>query len=156
MNHEAHLKRALALAEEHSADGRHGPFGAVVVLEGEVKGEGWNQVVEAADPTAHAEIMAIRNATRALGTHDLSGAVIYCSCEPCPMCLSAIYWSRIGAVIYASPGTVAAEVGFDDEWILRELRKDWPEREIEKGQLLPEQGRRVLEAWRENPSRVPY
>jgi len=156
MTHQTHLRRALTLAKEHSADGHHGPFGAVVVLDGEVRGEGWNQVVEGADPTAHAEIMAIRDACRALGTHDLEGAVIYCSCEPCPMCLSAIYWARIGTVVYASPGTEASEAGFDDGWILEELRKDWPERKLEKGQLLGEEGKRVLEAWKRNPRKVPY
>lgn len=156
MSHETHLCQAITLAETHSADGRHGPFGAVVVLDGNVVGEGWNRVVEGADPTAHAEIMAIRNACRALGSHDLSGATIYSSCEPCPMCLSAIYWARIRTVIFAAKAEDAAAAGFDDTWILRELKRDWQERELESGQLLSPEGRRVLQSWKENPGKVPY
>lgn len=156
MTHEPHLRRALELAARYSTDGRHGPFGAVVARGGEILGEGWNQVVEGADPTAHAEVMAIRDACRALGTHELSGTVIYCSCEPCPMCLSAIYWARIGTVIYAASSGDAAAAGFDDSWILAELRKDWMERKVGKGRLLQEEGRKVLEEWKENPKKVSY
>jgi tRNA(Arg) A34 adenosine deaminase TadA len=122
----------------------------------EVVGEGWNQVVEGTDPTAHAEIMAIRDACRTLKTHDLSGATIYCSCEPCPMCLSAIYWARIGTVIYAAAARDAAAAGFDDAWILEELKADWPQRDLESRQLLRDEGRLVLESWKENPRKVAY
>ena len=156
MSHETHLRRALNLAAAHSAGGQNGPFGAVVVLEGEVVGEGWNQVVSSSDPTAHAEVVAIRKACGFLGTHDLSGAVLYSSCEPCPMCLSAIYWARLGTVIYAASAADAREAGFDDGWILQELRKDWPDRTVERVQLMEDEGRQVLQGWLENPRKVPY
>ncbi len=156
MSHETHLRRALSLAETHSADGRHGPFGAVVVLNGEVVGEGWNQVVDGADPTAHAEITAIRNACRALGTHALNGATLYCSCEPCPMCLSAAYWARISRVVHSASARDAASAGFDDAWILTELKQEWPQRKMERVQLLEDEGRQVFQRWNENPRKVPY
>jgi tRNA(Arg) A34 adenosine deaminase TadA len=156
MTHEDLLRRAIQLARDHSADGRHGPFGAVLVQGGQVVGEGWNQVVALGDPTAHAEVMAIRNACARLGTHDLTGATIYCSCEPCPMCLSAIYWARISRVFFAASAQDAAEAGFDDSAILRELRSGWGERTLERGQHLREEGRQVLKAWAENPAREEY
>lgn len=156
MDHETHLRHALRLAREHSADGRHGPFGAVVVLEGEVVGEGWNQVVAASDPTAHAEVMAIRNACRAVGSHDLKGATLYASCEPCPMCLSAIYWARISTVVFAADGKDASEAGFDDQHILQELSLSREERKIRSSRLLTAEGKRVLEDWGQNPNRIPY
>jgi guanine deaminase len=156
MTHHDHLRRALELAADHSSDGKHGPFGAVVVKGDEVVGEGWNQVVAGADPTAHAEIMAIRDACRRLGTHDLSGASIYCSCEPCPMCLSAIYWARISTVFFAASGEDAAQAGFDDSVILRELKRGWVERKIDGNQALREEGLRVLQAWTENPKKQEY
>lgn len=156
MSDHSFLREALSLAAEHSADGRHGPFGAVVVRDGEVVGRGWNQVVAASDPTAHAEVMAIRDACRRLGTHDLDGAVIYCSCEPCPMCLSAIHWARMGRVVYAASTADAVEAGFDDLAIREELTLPAEERRIGQTRLLPEEGRHVLRAWRDNPHRVPY
>lgn len=150
------LRVAIDLAGARSKDGRNGPFGAVLVLEGEVVGQGWNRVVEDRDPTAHAEVVAIREAARRLGTHDLSGATLYASCEPCPMCLSAIYWARIRRVVFAASGEDAAAAGFDDAWILEELGKDWEMREVEGIQELREEGRRVLEAWQKNPERMEY
>lgn len=156
MDHEKHLRRAIHLAADHSADGEHGPFGAVVVLDGAAVGEGWNQVVAGNDPTAHAEVMAIREACRRLDTHDLSGAVIYCSCEPCPMCLSAIYWARISEVFFAASAGDAASAGFDDSLILEELKVPWAERKIRGNRALADEGRGVLEGWARNPRRKPY
>lgn len=156
MDHEAFLRRALELARKHSARGDAGPFGAVVAREGSVVGEGWNQVVEGRDPTAHAEIQALRAAARALGTHDLGGAVLYSSCEPCPMCLAAVYWSRIRTVFFAARAEDAARAGFDDVFIARELALPWDRRSIEGVGLLEKEGVEVLEAWLANPKRIPY
>lgn len=156
MDDRAFLREAMRLAAEHSPDGRHGPFGAVVVKDGDIVGRGWNRVVADADPTAHAEVSAIRDACRALGTHELSGAVIYCSCEPCPMCLSAIYWARIEEIVYAAAGSDAVEAGFDDLAIADEISRPEEERSIPQRQELADEGRKVLRAWKENPDRVPY
>ena len=116
------MKRAIRLAMNNSADGKGGPFGAVVVRGGVVAGEGSNKVVESKDPSAHAEIVAIRAACRKLGTHVLSGCEIYCSCEPCPMCLAAIYWARIDAVYFACSSGDAAAAGFDDSAIREQVQ----------------------------------
>lgn len=115
------LKLAIELATRKSGDGEHGPFGAVVVLEGRVVGEGYNQVVAVHDPTAHAEVVAIRNACAKLDTHDLSNCILYASCEPCPMCLAATYWAKIGRVIYAASREDAAEAGFSDAFLYEEV-----------------------------------
>jgi tRNA(Arg) A34 adenosine deaminase TadA len=150
------LRRAIELAETHSKAGLNGPFGAVVVRGGEIVGKGWNRVVEDADPTAHAEMEAIREASRTLGTHDLNDCSLYCSCEPCPMCLSAVYWSRIQRVVFAASVEDAAEAGFDDARILTELARSWTDRKVEAIQDLRDVGRTVLRAWAQNPRRVEY
>jgi tRNA(Arg) A34 adenosine deaminase TadA len=156
MSDHFHLRRAIELALEHSRDGSAGPFGALVVHKGEVVGEGWNSVVETHDPTAHAEVLAIREAAKRLGTHVLEDCTIYSSCEPCPMCLSAIYWARIGRVVYAASGDDAKAAGFDDTIIARELNLAWGERSIEVRQALEEEGREVLDLWRRNPLKRGY
>ena len=156
MRNEDFLRQAIRLAADHSSDGDHGPFGALVVRDGEVVGEGWNQVVENSDPTAHAEVMAIRDAGKRLGTHDLIGCTIYASCEPCPMCLSAIYWARIDTVVFSASAEDAVAAGFDDTRIMEELSREWVERSINGTQALREEGRRVLEGWVENPWKMPY
>ena len=150
------LRQALQIAEESSASGGGGPFGAVVVQEGVVVGTGRNRVVLDRDPTAHAEILAIREAAQHLGTHVLDRCVIYCSCEPCPMCLAAIYWARIPRVVFASGGREAESAGFDDTSIARELTLRWSERAVESLQALEEEGASVLRDWRENPHRREY
>ena len=155
-NDDALLLRAIALAERHSEDGLHGPFGAVVARDGEVLGEGWNRVVAGQDPTAHAEIMAIRAAAEHAGTHVLEGCTIYCSCEPCPMCLAAIYWARMDRVVFAAAADDAREAGFDDAEIGRDMALDWSERQIEGEQRLRDRGVRALRAWVENPRHVEY
>jgi tRNA(Arg) A34 adenosine deaminase TadA len=156
MNTLSFLERALLIAEQHSADGKNGPFGAVIVKNEKIIAEGWNRVVENHDPTEHAEIVAIRDACKALHTHNLSGCTIYCSCEPCPMCLSAIYWARIDRVVYAASQEDAAYAGFDDSFLYYEIEKSWPQREIKSEQHLVEQGRLVLQKWRDNPHKINY
>ncbi|MFC1660662.1 nucleoside deaminase [Gemmatimonadota bacterium] len=156
MSHETFLRKAISLAEEHSAEGRSGPFGAIVVLNGEIVGEGWNQVVDRSDPTAHAEILAIRDACERLGRHSLDHSVIYCSTEPCPMCLSAIYWARIPKVFFACSRYDADVAGFDDSLIYTEMSRGWEERILDGTQMLREEGFRVLERWMENPEKVEY
>ena len=150
------LRRAIRLAWDHSREGTGGPFGAVVVRGDEVVGTGWNQVVEGTDPTAHAEILAIRDAALNLETHVLDDCVIYCSCEPCPMCLSAVYWSRIPRVVFASTGEDARVAGFDDALITRELKTDWADRTLQSHQALREEGKKVLEEWAKDPDRKKY
>lgn len=150
------LRHAIELARKHSSAGKGGPFGAVVVREGKVVGWGWNRVVENRDPTAHAEVLAIRDAARRLGTHVLDDCTIYCSCEPCPMCLAAIYWSRIPNVVFAGGGEDAKAAGFDDALIAKELRLGWEDRTLLGRQALREEGRKVLEEWGKDPDRVEY
>lgn len=156
MNTLSFLERALLIAEQHSADGKNGPFGAVIVKNDKIIAEGWNRVVENHDPTAHAEIVVIRDACKVLHTHNLSGCTIYCSCEPCPMCLSAIYWARIDSVIYAASQEDAAHAGFDDSFLYHEIGQSWRQRELKSEQHLAEKGRWVLQKWRENPHKINY
>lgn len=156
MNDLTFLRQAIQLAKEHSVAGKGGPFGAVVVRNGEVVGQGFNQVVQNQDPTAHAEVLAIRNAARRLGTHVLDDCTIYCSCEPCPMCLSAIYWARIPRVVFASAGEDAKAAGFDDSLITHELSLPWEDRALQGNQALREEGQRVLEEWARDPDRLEY
>lgn len=152
----SYLRQALSLASEYSAGGLNGPFGAVVVRKGVVVGRGWNRVVETGDPTAHAEILALRDAGATLGTHLLSDCTLYSSCEPCPMCLAAVYWARIERIVYAATAEDAAEAGFDDAGIGREVALPRGERTVEEIQALGEEGREVLESWSRNPKRVQY
>ena len=156
MSDQDYLRQAIQLSAEYSADGRNGPFGAVVVRKGEVVGRGWNRVVELSDPSAHAEILAIRDACRRLRTHDLKDCVLYSSCEPCPMCLSAIYWARIPRVVFAASAEEAAAAGFEDDRIRGELCRSWGEREMEGVREPSPEARKVLEAWARNPSRLEY
>lgn len=150
------LRRAIGLAAAHSEDGAHGPFGAVVARDGALVAEGWNRVVELGDPTAHAEVVAIRAACARLGTHVLAECTLYASCEPCPLCLAAAYWARIPRVVYAASRADAAGAGFDDERIHAELALPWPAREVRGERLLAEEGRAVLDGWLANPRRIAY
>ena len=124
-----------------------GPFGAVIVRNGEIIARGENRVTVCNDPTAHAEVSAIREAAARLGTYDLSGCEIYSSCEPCPMCLGAIYWARLDRLYYAGTRADAANVGFDDAHIYEELPLDPSQRELPTQTLLREEAQRVFEAW---------
>jgi tRNA(Arg) A34 adenosine deaminase TadA len=150
------MRRAIALSRENIATQEGGPFGAVIVKDGRVVGEGRNRVVATNDPTAHAEIVAIREATQRLGTFDLSGCTIYASCEPCPMCLGAILWSRIGRLYHACDRGDAREIGFDDELFYREIVRPPGERSMPMERLLADEARAVFMAWAADPNRVRY
>jgi len=151
-----HITQAIKLAAEHSTDGVHGPFGAVVARGDAVVGEGWNCVVDGRDPTAHAEIVAIRKACETLGTHVLSGYTIFCSCEPCPMCLAAIYWAKLDRVVYAATRDDAAEAGFNDAAIYDEIPRGWDKRTLPAAQLGRDESLEVLRAWKSNPLHREY
>jgi len=156
MNDLEFLRRALDLARRLSAAGSAGPFGAVVVRDGEVVGKGWNQVVDAHDPTAHAEIVAIREAGARLGTHVLADCTLYCSCEPCPMCLGAVYWARIPRLVFAGGTRDATDAGFDDALIAQEMTLSWEKRSVVARRALEEEGRGILLEWARNPHRILY
>jgi tRNA(Arg) A34 adenosine deaminase TadA len=133
-----------------------GPFGAVVVKDGAIIAEGFNQVTSANDPTAHAEVTAIREACRKLGSFKLEGCEIYTSCEPCPMCLSAIFWARIDHIYYANTREDAARIGFDDDELYREVARPLDQRTIPNEQLLAEEGRVAFDAWDAKPDKILY
>jgi guanine deaminase len=149
------LMQAIEIASENIIDGG-GPFGAVVVREGIVISRSGNRVVVTHDPTAHAEVLAIRQAAAALGTHDLSDCVVYSSCEPCPMCLGAIYWSGIKRIVYASDRYAAAAAGFSDEMIYSELSLDIRDRRIVMVHGMTEEGDRVFRKWNDHPGKILY
>lgn len=151
-----HMRRAISLAEDNASSGNGGPFGAVIVKDGKVVAEGSNTVTVDNDPTAHAEVNAIRRACAVLGTFDLSGCELYTSCEPCPMCMAACYWAHISRVYYAAGRDDAAAAGFDDDMIYVEVAKPLDERKLPFIQLLPEEGLRPFLLWRSNPDKVRY
>jgi len=153
---EAFMRRAIALSRRGMEVAAGGPFGAVVVRDGRVLGEGWNQVTSTNDPTAHAEVVAIRRACAAVGAFELRGATVYTSCEPCPMCLAALYWARVDAVVYGNAREAAARIGFDDEWLYREVPKPLAERSLPMRRLLAAEALEVFEAWAAKPDKVPY
>ncbi|WMS86898.1 nucleoside deaminase [Pleionea litopenaei] len=150
------LELAVELATLHSAGGRCGPFGAVVVYQDQVVGQGWNQVVSCCDPTAHAEVMAIRDACKTLERHELSGCEIYASCQPCPMCLSAIVWARLDRVFYAATKDAAAKAGFDDARLYAAFTEQQLPTLIASEYLALESAEKVLADWRKNPNKVDY
>ncbi len=150
------MSRAIALAIENVRTGRGGPFAALVVRDGEVIASGVNSVTASTDPTAHAEIEAIRAACRKLGTFQLTGCEIYTTCEPCPMCLGAVYWARLDRIWYSASRADAAAAGFDDAYIYDELARPPGGRAIPAVPVLPDQGQRPFLAWKANPNRVRY
>ena len=156
MTPEALMRRAIALSMEKMQSGSGGPFGAVIARDGEVVAEGWNQVTSSADPTAHAEVVAIRRACQALGTFDLRDCEIYTSCEPCPMCLGAIYWARLGRIWFANDRSDAAAIGFDDDFLYREIPLPLAQRSLPTQRLLAEEGRAAFDAWTGKPDKVAY
>lgn len=150
------MRHAIALSRRGMEDGAGGPFGAVVVKHGQVVAEGWNQVTSTNDPTAHAEVVAIRRACAALGRFDLKGATLYTSCEPCPMCLAAAYWARLDAVVFGNAREEAAAIGFDDQFLYDEVAKPVAERSLPMRRLLAAEALEVFEAWAAKPDKVPY
>jgi len=152
----AFLKRAIELSIDNVARRRGGPFGAVIVRDGQILAEGVNEVTGSHDPTAHAEIVAIRDACRRLGTFELKGCDIYASCEPCPMCLAAIYWSRIDKLFFAATRQDAAKAGFDDEFLYQELILPLGERSLPIEQLHREEAIAAFDAWREDHGTIRY
>ena len=155
-NDEAFMRHAIALSRRGMEGGAGGPFGAVVVKDGQVVAEGWNQVTSTNDPTAHAEVVAIRRACTALGRFDLRGAVLYTSCEPCPMCLSAAYWARLDAVVFGNARDDAAAIGFDDQFLYDEVAMPIEARSLPIRRLLAAEALEVFAAWAEKPDKVPY
>ena len=141
------MRRAIRLAQEGMENQVGGPFGAVIVRKGLIIAEGQNRVTSTNDPTAHAEVVAIRNACSTLGSFQLDDCVVYTSCEPCPMCLGAIYWSRAKAIYYGCSRKDAALIGFDDQFIYDEIAKDLPQREIDIINILPEEAWKVFKYW---------
>ena len=150
------MRRAIALANETMRAGEGGPFGAVIVIDGSIVGEGTNRVTSANDPTAHAEVVAIREACRARASYSLAGAEIYTSCEPCPMCLAAIYWARIGRIYYANTRADAAIIGFDDDHIYREIGRGLDDRRIPITRLLADEARLSFDEWRKLDDKISY
>ena len=153
---ESYLREAIRLSKEKMEAGEGGPFGAVVVKDSEIIGRGWNRVTSANDPTAHAEIMAIREACSTLGTFSLEGCEIYASCEPCPMCLSAIYWARLEKLYFAGSRDDAATAGFDDALLYEEVTKDWNARTLQTEQHLQPEAQAVFNLWKKKPDRTNY
>jgi len=152
----SYMHEAIQLAEQGMRRGDGGPFGAVVVKEGKIIGSGWNKVLKTNDPTAHAEIVAIRSACIKTGDYWLEGCQIYSTCEPCPMCLAAIYWARINSLTFAATRSDAATLNFDDAFIYKEVNRPASERSIETHQCLREKALQVMQLWPALDSRRPY
>ncbi len=150
------MQQAIRLAFEGMRNGEGGPFGAVVVRNGEIIGKGNNQVAASNDPTAHAEIVAIRDACRRLGHFQLDDCILYTSCEPCPMCLGAIYWARPKQIFFACTREDAAAIAFDDDFIYREMELPHEERRIPAVQILREEALAAFEEWRVKQDKVVY
>ena len=150
------MRRAIELAQGGVDDGLGGPFGCVVVKGGQIIGEGCNQVTSTNDPTAHAEVVAVREACRNLGSFQLTGCDVYTSCEPCPMCLGAIYWARPARIFVAGTREDAAAAGFDDEFLYSEIGKSNDHRQLKMESLLREESQKVFERWMAKPDKVEY
>src|SRR5690242_7298880 len=155
-DHEAFMRRAIELARQGVEDNRGGPFGCVIAKDGEIVGEGCNQVTSANDPTAHAEITAIRAACRNLNSFQLTGCTVYTSCEPCPMCLGAIYWARPAAIYFAGTRDDAAAAGFDDELFYDEIDRPNDERQLKLQPMLRDEAQTIFEQWVEKADKVEY
>ena len=150
------MARAIQLSIENVHSGRGGHFGAVIVRNGELIAEGANQVTSTKDPTAHAEVLAIRAACAKLGVFDLQGCEIYTSCEPCPMCLGAIYWARLARIYFANAAADASSIGFDDSLIYREIPLPVAQRAIPTSQMMREEALAAFRAWQEKPNKIAY
>ena len=152
----AFMRQAIDLATANVTSGRGGPFGAVIVRAGEVVATGVNLVTSSNDPTAHAEVTAIRRAAAELGSPMLSGCELYSSCEPCPMCLAAAFWSRLDAVFFGNTSTDAARAGFDDVAIYEQVALPPAERSLTSTQLLGAEAWESFAAWQESPNKIEY
>lgn len=150
------MARAIQLSLENVYSGRGGPFGAVIAKDGRVIAEGANQVTSSNDPTAHAEVLAIREACRKLGVFELHGCDIYTSCEPCPMCLGAIYWAHISRIYFAGFAADASKVGFDDSLIYQEVAQPYSSRRVPMVQMMREEALAAFRAWDEKPNKIIY
>jgi guanine deaminase len=150
------MRAAIRLSIDMMRSGKGGPFGAVVVTGNKIVGRGCNEVTSSNDPTAHAEIVAIRDACRRLKTFDLNGCEIYTSCEPCPMCLSAIYWARIRKVFYANTRKDAAKIAFNDDFIYREVALPIRKRKLVMKQLLRNEALKAFTEWDDKTDKIPY
>jgi tRNA(Arg) A34 adenosine deaminase TadA len=150
------MRAAIRLSQTKMRANCGGPFGAVVVRQGKIIARGWNRVTSTNDPTAHAEVTAIRSACRKLKTFHLDDCELYTSCEPCPMCLSAIYWARLKTVYYANTRADAARIQFDDDWIYREVARPMVRRKIPMHQVLRAEALRVFAEWEAKPDKVRY
>lgn len=150
------MLKAIELSRKNMQAGAGGPFGAVIVKDGQVIGEGWNKVTSSNDPTAHAEVVAIRNACENAKNFSLEGAEIYTSCEPCPMCLAAIYWARIEKIYYGNTRKDAASIDFDDDFLYQEIPKDTAQRKIAMVQCAHAEALDVFKEWQSKTDKVPY
>lgn len=150
------MERAIQLSLENVRSGRGGPFGCVIAKDGDLIAEGVNEVTASNDPTAHAEILAIRRASQKLGCFELAGCELYSSCEPCPMCLSAIYWARIERIYFANLTADAAKIGFDDSAIYAELKRPPAQRRIQMIQMMREEALAAFREWETQPGKIPY
>ena len=150
------MARAIQISIDNVHSGRGGPFGAVVVKDGAIIAEGANQVTATNDPTAHAEVVAIRDACRKLAVFDLEGCEIYSSCEPCPMCLGAIYWSRLSRIYFANADEDASKIGFDDSLIYHEIAQPHSQRKIPMIQMMRDKALEAFRAWENKPNKIEY
>jgi len=155
MSNNKFMKRAIELSVENIKNGG-GPFGAVIVKDGKIISEGTNRVTADNDPTAHAEVSAIRQAAKKLNTFNLSGCEIYTSCEPCPMCLSAIYWAHLDKIYFGNTKADAKDIGFDDSFIYDELALNPADRKVAMEPLLPEEAIRAFEDWKNKEDKIEY
>ena len=153
--HKDYMAHAIELSVYNVKRGG-GPFGAVIVKDGEIVGEGFNEVTASNDPTAHAEVVAIRNAARKLQSFDLSGCTIYTSCEPCPMCLGAIYWAKIDRMYYGNTKMDADQIGFNDDFIYKEIGKPLGERQLSSIPLMREEALAAFRLWNDKSDKTEY
>ncbi|MFC4212599.1 nucleoside deaminase [Pedobacter lithocola] len=154
--HKEFMQIAVKLSIQNVSEHIGGPFGAVIAKDGKIIAQSANKVTTTNDPTAHAEISAIRLACEELNTFDLNGCIIYTSCEPCPMCLGAIYWSRIKTIYYANTKADAAHIGFDDKLIYEELEKPMEQRTLPIVQLMRDEAMEAFKLWEQSPMRIEY
>jgi len=150
------MARAIQLSIDNVQSGRGGPFGAIVVKDGAIVAEAANQVTSTNDPTAHAEMLAIRGACQKLGAFDLEACDIYSSCEPCPMCLGAIYWARLSRVYFANAGADASRIAFDDSLIYREIAQPHSQRKVSMIQIMREHALATFRAWENKANKIEY